>query len=445
MKNEDRHHCDACGHESPRWFGKCPECGSWSSAKRHAAEPDGVVAESLASVTAVTLRLGTGIDEIDRILGGGLVRGSVNLLAGEPGVGKSTLLLQLLAGVASAGGRSLLVTAEESLDQVSQRAARLTLPSNKIDAVSTGFLQDALANARREEPDVLVVDSIQAIQDRSIEQGSGSLVQVRACSAELVALAKSSSMAMILVGHVTKDGAVAGPKTLEHIVDTVLSLEGERGGSLRLLRAMKNRFGSCEETGVFTMTPTGLHVVEDPSALLLADRLAQVSGSIVFPSIQGSRSLLVEIQALVNATNHVPPRRVALGLDQRRLALLLAVINKRTPLDLGAHEVFTAAAGGISVPEPAADLAICLALRSAIADVPINESLVALGEVGLGGEIRRVPNLRRRLIEASRLGFKRALVPARSEVDDVGLEVVEVKDVTSAFAAADACQQTRAA
>lgn len=390
-------------------------------------------------------RLGTGSAEVDRTLGGGLVRGSVNLLAGEPGVGKSTLLLQVLSGIAAAAGRPLLVTAEESLDQVAGRAARLSLPCRTIDAIATSSVADALDAGRRRPVDVMVVDSIQAIKDPALDHGPGSLVQVRHCSAALIDLAKTSGTAVILVGHVTKDGGVAGPKALEHVVDSVLSLEGERTGSLRLLRALKNRFGSCEETGVFTMSPTGLLAVEDPSALLLADRLADVTGSVVFPSLQGTRSVLVEIQALVNRTTHVPPRRVALGLDQRRLSLLLAVLNKRSDVDLGAHEVFVAAAGGIRVAEPAADLSLALALRSAIDEVPVDGTVTAVGEIGLGGEIRRVPDLRRRLIEASRLGFKKALVPPRSDLGDIAMDIVEVSDVAAAFAFVDATTRVRAA
>ncbi len=431
-KEHIRHSCSTCGFSAPRWFGRCPDCGAWNSATDPASASGAPDVLTLAEVGVADERVSVGLPEVDRVLGGGLVPGSVCLLAGEPGIGKSTLLLQLVHGAASAGS-SLLVTAEESLPQVTRRAARLKVDLDSIRGLSTSSLTDALAAARAGPCTVLIVDSIQAIEDPDIDGSAGSLVQVRECAAKLVRFAKQTGTAVVIVGHVTKDGAVAGPKTLEHAVDTVLSLEGERTGSLRLLRVVKNRFGSCEETGVFMMTATGLEGVPDPSAMLLADRSESVSGSIVFPSMQGTRPVLVEIQALVTRSEFTQPRRVAIGVDAKRLALLIGILKQHSKVDLSKSDVFVAAAGGVILREPAADLAICLALRSALDDVALDARMVAVGETGLGGEIRRVPDVRRRLVEAARLGFDHACIPPGSSIDDLALRATEVSTVRSAF------------
>ena len=386
---------------------------------------------SLGSVDTSDDRFSTGIGEVDRVLGGGLVRGSVSLLAGQPGIGKSTLLLQLLDGVGKGGGRGLLISAEESLPQVTRRALRLGVPVAELRALATASLEAALAATRAEEPDVVIVDSIQAVHDPRIEGSIGSLTQVRECAAELVRHAKDTGTSILLVGHVTKEGSIAGPKNLEHAVDVVLALEGERTGGLRLLRATKNRFGSCDETGVFAMTPAGLEAIADPSSMLLAERAGGITGSIVFPNLQGSRPVLVEIQALV-AEGSPQPRRVALGIDSRRLALLLGVLSKHGAA-VGARDAFVSAAGGTVLREPAGDLAVCLAVESALSDRLLDPRTVAIGEVGLGGELRRVPETRRRLAEAARLGFTRALVPKGSSPDDVALRCYEVADLSEAF------------
>lgn len=378
-------------------------------------------------------RLPTGNSELDRVLGGGLVAGSTILLAGEPGIGKSTLMLQMIDGILGAGHRCLLATGEESLDQVALRGRRLNVAIEKLRATAASSLQSILDACSTERPEVLVVDSIQTIEDQSLEQSAGSVTQVRDCAAGLVRYAKQTGTVVIMVGHVTKEGSVAGPKTLEHMVDAVLSLEGERTGTLRLLRASKNRFGSCDETGVFTMDSGGLEVVADPSAMLLADRHEGVAGSVVFPGLEGTRPVLVEIQALVTTSELNQPRRVAIGLDPRRMALIVGVLSKDDEVSIGQRDAFVGAAGGLAVREPAADLAVCLALISARQNVPVDPGTVAIGEVGLGGEIRRVPAIERRLAEAARLGFARAIVPRGIERSPAGIELCVATDVRAAM------------
>ncbi|HEX2058786.1 MAG TPA: DNA repair protein RadA [Actinomycetota bacterium] len=430
--------CASCAHESPRWFGRCPACGGWSTAEAPipAAAPPTCVA-TLAAPAVPASRIGSGNPEVDRVIGGGFVAGEVVLLAGEPGVGKSTLVLQVLAGVAAAGGRVLLTTGEESLSQVGLRAARLGIDGEEIAAAAEPSLTGILGACAAHRPDLLVVDSIQTVEDPSLEQPAGSIVQVRECAAALARHAKATGTVVVLVGHVTKEGTVAGPRTLEHLVDAVVSLEGDRSASLRLMRASKNRFGSCEETGVFTMERSGLAVVPDPSSLLLADRCSGVAGSIVFPGLEGTRPVLVELQALVTASDLAQVRRVALGIDARRLSMLTGVLDK-AGIPLGRRDLFASAAGGLAVKEPAADLALCLAIHSAAYDVPVDERTVALGEVGLGGEVRRVPGMQRRLAEAARLGFRRAIVPAGAPTIEADIEVAPVARLRDAFAPAAA-------
>jgi len=384
----------------------------------------------LASSTDVD-RVSTGIQEFDRVVGGGLVPGSVLLLAGEPGIGKSTLVVQILDALVGRDRSCLLATGEESLDQVALRANRLGLRTDAMKALATSSLGEIERACEVERPDVLVVDSIQTIEADELEQGSGSPAQVRECAARLVRVAKTTATTVIIVGHVTKDGGVAGPKTLEHVVDAVLSLEGERTGTLRLLRAAKNRFGSCEETGVFVMCENGLEGVADPSELLIGDRRPGVSGSVIFPAMNGSRPMLIEIQALV-VDNSKLARRVAIGIEGRRLALILGVLGKRADLYFAEKDVFVAAAGGAVTNEPAADLAIALAIASAVRNKALPEDAVAIGELGLAGEVRSVPALDRRLSEAQRLGLGRAFVPRRSKLGS-GHDAVTVDDVTSAL------------
>ncbi len=425
--------CSACGHQSHKWFGRCPECGAWSTATAPGSDSAAVITSLATAASNEESRFTAGIAEIDRVLGGGLVRGEVVLLAGEPGIGKSTLILQMVDAMLGVGLRSLLVSGEESVAQVGLRASRLGLDRERIRVAASTSVEAVIAAARSEEPDLLVVDSVQTLDSAEIDRAAGSVTQVRDCAAALVSYAKGSGTTVVLIGHVTKDGSVAGPKTLEHMVDAVLALEGDRSGGLRLLRASKNRFGSCEETGVFVMGGSGLEPVADPSAMFLADRQIGVPGSTVFPALEGTRTVLLEIQALVTDSNLSQPRRVAIGVDPQRLNVLAAVLANRTQADLARADVFVAAAGGLRVREPAADLATCIALFSAAAGACIDPSLVAIGEVGLGGEVRRVPGVERRLIEANRLGFKKALIPRGELRVPAGIEAVVVTDLANAF------------
>ncbi len=430
-----QHRCAGCGFGSTKWFGRCPECGSWSTATVLPGGAAPIEIRTLrSSSTGGAKRLATGIVEFDRVVGGGLVPGSVVLLAGEPGIGKSTLVVQIVDALVGQGSSCLLATGEESLDQVGLRATRLALRTELMKALATDSLADIERACELEGPDVLVVDSIQTMETAELDQGAGSPVQVRECAARLVRLAKTTDTTVIVVGHVTKDGGVAGPKTLEHVVDAVLSLEGERTGTLRLLRAAKNRFGSCEETGVFVMCERGLEGVADPSELLIGDRRSGVSGTVVFPAINGSRPILIEVQALVVNDSKLA-RRVAIGIDSRRLALILGVLGKRAGIDFSNKDVFVAAAGGAVANEPAADLAIALAVASATRDQPLPEDAVAIGEVGLAGELRSVPALGRRLNEAARLGLGVAFVPRRSNTAS-SVNVAPFEDVGSAIDAA---------
>lgn len=434
-QRHDVHFCTACGFSSPRWFGRCPDCGDWSSASEvdPSASSSAVPVTTLADTHFDVERFSTGLAEVDRVVGGGLVAGGVSLLAGEPGIGKSTLVLQLIDGLVRSGRRALLITGEESIGQVALRATRLGVSREQSRAAATSSLADVLALATSEDPDVLVVDSVQTLENPDLDQPPGSLIQVRECAAALVRHAKAKGTCVILVGHVTKEGAVAGPKTLEHIVDSVLALEGERTGTVRLLRATKNRFGSCDETGVFTMGERGLEAVGDPSAMLLADRRKGVTGSVVFCGLEGTRPVLVELQSLVVDGSSPNVRRVPIGVDAKRLALLVGVLHSRAALNLSDKDLFVAAAGGFVIREPAADLPLCLALNSAARDQSVADDVVAIGEVGLGGEVRRVPGLPRRLAEAARLGFRRALVPRGPTPVVPGLDIIGVTDVGHAL------------
>lgn len=407
------HRCEGCGYSASKWFGRCPDCGSWSTSELLDDSASAVQVTTLgASRADLPDRLVTSVDEFDRVVGGGLVPGSVVLLAGEPGIGKSTLVLQIVDALLAHDAKCLLATGEESLDQVALRGDRLGLRTGPMKAVATPSIDVVERACAAEAPDVLIIDSIQTMEDPALAQGPGSPTQVRECAARLVRLAKTSATTIVVVGHVTKDGGVAGPKTLEHVVDAVLSLEGERTGTLRLLRAAKNRFGSCEETGVFVMSESGLEEVADPSELLVGERRTGISGSVVFPALHGSRPVLIEIQALV--VDSKLGRRVAIGIEPRRLSLVLGVLSKRMGMDFMDKDVFVAAAGGAAANEPAADLAIALALASAITNVPFPAEGIAVGELGLAGEVRTAPGLVRRLGEAGRLGFKTAFVPPRA-------------------------------
>jgi DNA repair protein RadA/Sms len=374
----------------------------------------------------------TGLTELDRVMSGGVVPGSVTLVGGEPGIGKSTLLLQALAEMAAGGARALLVSAEESAQQVRLRAERLGAMPHGLWLLSDTSLPNVLRAAADLRPDILIVDSIQTVVDPEVGSTAGTISQVRECAWQLVSAAKASAMATMLVGHVTKDGALAGPRVLEHVVDTVLTFEGERHHALRLLRATKHRFGPTGELGLFEMAEAGLVGIADPSLLLLGDRQIGVPGGVVLPAMEGQRPLLVELQALVAATKQSMPRRSAQGLDAGRLALLLAVLEQRLELAFTGADVFASVAGGVRVVEPAADLALGLSLASAGSGRPLPADLVACGEVGLGGEVRQVAHLPRRLAEAARLGFRRAVVPASAPAGPAGMETISVATLAEA-------------
>jgi DNA repair protein RadA/Sms len=371
----------------------------------------------------------SGLSELDRVLGGGFVPGSATLIGGEPGIGKSTLLLQAAATMVRQGARCLLVCAEESPAQVRLRAERLNALMPGLWLTGESSMPAILAAISQVAPDVVVVDSIQTVWDPDLDSTPGSVGQVRDCAHQLVTAAKSGGPAVIMVGHVTKEGALAGPRVLEHVVDTVLSFEGDRHHAIRLLRATKHRFGPTGELGLFEMTGAGLEAVADPAGLFLADRRPGNCGSVVFPSMEGYRPLLVEIQALVVSTPLPSPRRSVSGFDAGRLSLLLAVLDRRVGLSLVGHEVYVSVVGGVKVADPGADLAVCLALASAFTRRPVHDELVVLGEVGLGGEVRQVAQTPRRLSEAARLGFTRALIPSRAP----GCEGLSVRRAATLF------------
>jgi DNA repair protein RadA/Sms len=448
--------CTECGAAEPKWAGRCGGCEAWNSLVEEAPAVAGPGAAEIGASTAVPQPIaevdtaawapaGTQVGELDRVLQGGLVPGSVTVLGGEPGIGKSTLLLQALAGLASAGRRCLYITAEESAQQVRLRAERLgTLPPD-LWLVSDTALPHVLAHIEAVAPDVVAVDSIQTVFEPSLASAPGSVAQVRECAHRLVRASKERAMSSVLVGHVTKDGALAGPRALEHLVDTVLSFEGERHHALRLLRAVKHRFGSTDELGLFEMTDGGLEGVPDPSALFLADRRPGTPGSVVAPVLDGHRPLLVELQALVGRSAIPTPRRSAQGLDSGRLALVIAVLQQHLEIPFADCDVHTVVAGGVRTLEPGADLALALALASARFGLAVPGDLVACGEVGLGGELRQVHQTARRLAEAARLGFRRAVVPASAPLHLPGIEVIRVATLEQAVdACTDELRQRRA-
>ncbi len=474
-RQQSRYICQTCGAAHLRWEGQCRTCGAWNTlvetvvrepdARRRvgpgssgldgAGEP-----KSLGDLREAPLvRIPTGIGEVDRVLGGGLVPGSVVLLGGEPGIGKSTLLLQAAAGLAvgtgttgaagaggggaASGGDVLYATGEESAGQVRLRAGRLGLlagaPADRISVVAVNEVGRIVELTRQAHPIALIVDSIQTVRVDELEGPAGSVGQVRECALRLMEMAKGDGVAVIIVGHVTKDGTLAGPKTLEHLVDAVLNLEGERTASMRLLRATKNRFGSTEEVGVFEMAEGGLAEVADPGRAFLATTDEHAPGSVAGATLEGTRPLLVEVQALVAPGGYGSPRRTASGLDANRMALLVAVLGRRAGVGLGSHDVYANLAGGLELDDPALDLPLCLALASSLRDRPVPRDLVAIGEVGLLGELRPVPGLERRLREAARLGFRTAIVPVsrRGDLPGVsGMRIVAAANLRAAIAEA---------
>ncbi|GGM39510.1 DNA repair protein RadA [Dactylosporangium sucinum] len=445
--------CDVCGHRPPKWTGRCPECGEWGSVIESTAGPAGPAAlravpsraplepaRPIAEISAAPAKARpTGVGEFDRVLGGGIVPGAVVLLAGEPGVGKSTLLLDVAQQWAKHGDTpSLVVSGEESVSQVRLRAERIGALHERLYLASETDLSAVLGHLDAVKPGLLILDSVQTVSAPGTDGVAGGVTQVRAVTAAVVAVAKERGLATILVGHVTKDGNVAGPRVLEHLVDVVLNFEGDKHSSLRMVRGLKNRFGAADEVGCFEMHEGGITSLPDPSGLFLTRYADAVSGTCVSVAMEGRRALVTEVQTLIGAQMPGSPRRTVSGLDSARLAMVLAVLQRRAQIQLHDREVYAATVGGLRVTEPAADLALALAAASAAHDLPMPPDLVAIGEVGLTGEVRRIGAVPRRLAEAARLGFRFALVPpgcgpAATGITPPGMRVLEVGDIRTAL------------
>jgi DNA repair protein RadA/Sms len=439
--------CQACGYQTPKWMGKCPDCGQWETLVEERLQPasGGRPAGAISSKKPVLIdagipesetRIGTGVSEFDRVLGGGLVPGTMVLIGGDPGIGKSTLMLQALAGMAVRKTKTLYVSGEESVRQLMLRSRRLgAMSEDNLWVVAETDVESILSTVEAEKPDVVVVDSIQTMFSPEISSTPGSVSQVRDCAMRLMFLAKNTNIPVLLVGHVTKDGAIAGPRLLEHMVDTVLYFEGDRNHVFRILRAVKNRFGSTNEIGVFEMKEKGLVEVANPSAVFLSERPESAAGSTVTASMEGTRPILVELQALVSSTSFGTPRRTILGLDANRVALLAAVMEKKLGMHLMGHDIFMNVAGGVRIDEPAVDMGVVAAIASSFLDRPIQNGSVVLGEVGLTGEVRAISHVEMRVAEIKKMGFTTCLVPAGNlkrmpEVE--GIKLVGIETVADA-------------
>ncbi len=420
-KQKTQYICSSCGYKSLRWLGKCPECDSWNSfveevvekeLPKHAAAPKSTQPYRLKNIEASSSnRMKTGISEFDRVLGGGLMPGSITLLGGDPGIGKSTLVLQVAANLTS---KVLYVSGEESGEQIKLRANRLHVKSEELLFLPETELHTILSVIKQESPSLVIIDSIQTIYDSNLENSPGSLTQLRETTSMLMEETKKRGFATIIIGHITKEGTLAGPKILEHIVDTVIMFEGDTSHAFRILRAQKNRFGSTNEIGVFEMHDSGLREVTNPSELFIGERKTNISGSVISASVEGTRPLLIEVQALVTPSHFGNPQRVSNGIDYRRLSILLAVIEKRNSNRLSAANVFLNITGGVRIEEPAIDLPVCCAIISNLLDKPIDPSMVIIGEVGLGGEIRSVSFPEKRVQEAEKMGFRKIIMPAQN-------------------------------
>ena len=446
-KTHSRYICQSCAYESARWVGRCPNCGEWNSfveelipGKQKTVRAMGVsgagVAVPLSDVDIVAEpRMAVGIPEFDRVLGGGIVPGSVVLVGGDPGIGKSTLMMQMAAGLS--GPPTLYITGEESVGQIKLRASRLDAPpADSLLLLAETNLEIIEPVVERTSPGVIIVDSIQTMYRPGLESAPGTVSQVREAAAAFMRIAKTRGIPVFLVGHVTKEGSIAGPKVVEHMVDTVLQFEGEQHHAYRILRAVKNRFGSTNEIGIFEMHDTGLREVTNPSELFLAGRRSGSSGSTVVAGMEGTRPLLVEVQALVAPTSYGVPQRSSTGFDARRLQMLLAVLERRAGMRVGQYDVFVNIAGGIRVDEPAVDLGMALSVVSSLRDIPIDAGIVAIGEIGLGGEIRTVSQIEKRVAEAQKLGFVRCVLPrnnTRSLPRHDGMETIEVATIDQAI------------
>ena len=459
--------CQSCGYASPKWLGKCPDCGAWNSFSEERQSPKALKspgafggvpeAQPLTAITGGKERRNCiGIQELDRVLGGGLVDGAVVLIGGDPGIGKSTLILQALARIADkksnperasakpASGTThssqrstvLYVSGEESPEQIKLRAERLSINAETIMLLPETLVENIIITAGKLNPAVMVIDSIQTIFTEELTSAPGSVGQIRESAAKLMQFAKRSGIPVFLIGHVTKEGAIAGPRVLEHLVDTVLYFEGDRGHPYRILRTVKNRFGSTNEIGVFEMTDSGLSEINNPSELFLSERPLNVSGSTVIASMEGTRPLLVEIQALVAPTTFGMPRRTSMGVDYNRVNLLVAVLEKKAGMHLGGMDIFINIVGGLKIIEPASDLGIIAAIASSFREIPIDSKTFLFGEVGLSGEVRAVAQAETRLKEASKIGFKKAIIP-KGNIErlktDLGLTIVGVKNVEEAM------------
>ncbi len=448
MRAKTRFQCNECGAETPKWVGQCPECMAWNTLhevmveskavtnisrfREHLTGPANVCSLDVVDITEIP-RQETGISELDRVMGGGIVNGSVTLIGGDPGIGKSTLLLQTLSSLDKQSGlSSLYVTGEESAQQVGLRGKRLGLSLDSLRILTENHLERIINVASKEQAKVIVIDSIQTVYSEQLQSAPGAVAQVRECAAQLVRYAKQTNTALFLVGHVTKEGALAGPRVLEHMVDTVLYFEGDSTSRYRIVRAVKNRYGAVNELGIFAMTDKGLRQVSNPSAIFLSRHDEPVSGSVIMVTREGSRPMLVEVQALVDESHLSNPRRVALGLEQNRLAMLLAVLHRHVGISMSSQDVFINVVGGVRIGETAADLPLLLAIVSSYQNKPIANDLVLFGEVGLSGEIRPVQNGVERLNEAVKHGFKKALIPKANKPKESipGIEVQTVAHVS---------------
>lgn len=435
--------CSNCGFESLKWQGKCPQCEEWNTFSEEFVESkknvkkQKVKDENIFQLSEVNshedIRVTTGIAEFDRVLGGGLILGSVVLVGGDPGIGKSTLVMQ---AASSTKAKVLYVTGEESVKQINLRAKRLKVKEDNIFILSETDIDIITSAIDKVKPEIVIIDSIQTMQKPEFENAPGTVTQIRECTNYLMQLAKTLNFSVILIGHVTKEGFIAGPKVLEHIVDTVLQFEGEKNYSYRILRAQKNRFGNTNEIGIFEMHEDGLTEVKNPSQIFLSERNEDVTGAVVTASIEGSRPVLLEVQALVTPTNFGNPQRVTTGFDYRRLSILLAVLEKRAGMRLSAHNVFLNIAGGIKIDEPAIDLAVCAAVASSLKNQPAKNNFVVLGEVGLGGEIRSVGHIEKRIQEAEKLGFENVIIPqnnVKSLKSKNNIKLISVDNIVEAI------------
>ncbi|MET0455523.1 MAG: DNA repair protein RadA [Mycobacterium sp.] len=444
-KTRSQHRCSECHHVTAKWVGRCPDCGSWGTVDEIAVltTVSGTARRSVAPASPAvpissidpgsTRHFHTGVSELDRVLGGGLVPGSVTLLAGDPGVGKSTLLLEVVHRWAQAGRRALYLSGEESAGQIRLRAERTGCTHDEVFLAAESDLQTAFGHIEQVQPTLIVVDSVQTMSTTEVDGVTGGVTQVRAVTTALTMAAKTTGVAIILVGHVTKDGAIAGPRSLEHLVDVVLHFEGDRTSALRMVRGVKNRFGAADEVGCFLLHDNGIECVADPSGLFLDQRPQPVSGTSVTVTLDGKRPLIGEVQALIGSASAGSPRRAVSGIDSARAAMITAVLEKRAHLNVGQNDIYLSTVGGMRLTDPSSDLAVALAIASAYTDIPMPTTVVAIGEVGLAGDLRRVTGMDRRLAEAARLGFTTAVVPPGVKDVPPGLSVMSADNISGAL------------